>query len=79
MGRTEWLAWRILDRNYGFGERRMDLRFAKMTAALVANMPLRKGGAVRIDEFLADELGSKPPADCSAARFDRESTGGTRG
>ena len=78
MGRLELLRWRIFDRNYGFGERRMDLRFAKMTAALIANMPLRKGGSVKVEDFLIAEIGEDQRLrDLSAARFDAEARGRT--
>ena len=50
----------------------MDMRFAKLTAALIANMPLRKGGGVKVSEFLLDEIGAEVEPDLSVERFDRQ-------
>jgi hypothetical protein len=76
MGRREMLAWRILDENYSFGERRQDMRIAKQTAAILAAMPFRKAGRVRVRDHLLHEIHDEAPEPTlTAARFDAESRG----
>jgi hypothetical protein len=52
-------TWRLLDRLGEFGERRMDLRFAKLTMHLVACLRDRKSGPVRLGDMLLKTIDDK--------------------
>lgn len=79
MGCREYEHWRQFDRMYGFGEQRMDARFAKMTMHVIAAMPFRQG-TVRLRDFLLDAEQDDPaPVDLSAAAFDAAAKGCTHG
>ncbi len=64
----------MLDEIGAFGERRQDLRVAKMTMHLVACLRSSSGGAVRLEEMLLHSIDDQPvePADTAeeVARFD---------
>lgn len=52
-----WSEWQVFWNLYGFGERRMDVRFAQLMA-LIANLVRNKDSpAVSIDDMLPDEDG----------------------
>ena len=53
----EWeLAhWRQFDAMGGFGERRADLRMAKMTAHLIAAIPFGGKREITVEEFMLSE------------------------
>jgi hypothetical protein len=52
-----WSEWQVYWHLYGFGERRMDVRFAQLMA-LIANLVRGKDSpAVSIDDILPDEDG----------------------
>ena len=76
MGRREYARWRVLDEKYGFGERRMDLRFARQTAAIIAHIPFRGKGSVKVTDYLTPEIGDQTDDPvCTAERFDAASKG----
>lgn len=54
---SELADWRVLDRQIAFGERRMDQRFAKMTAHLIAAIPFSQRGRIRIEDYRLREFG----------------------
>lgn len=64
-----------MDARGEIGERRMDLRFAKLTMHVVACWASRKSGPVRLADYLLRAIDDPPPAepdgDEQLERFDR--------
>ncbi len=64
----------MLDEIGAFGERRQDLRVAKLTMHLVASLRSSAGGPVRLEEMLLKSIDDRPlePEDTAdeVARFD---------
>lgn len=57
MSSREWSEWQVFWRLYGFGERRMDVRFAQLMA-LIANLVRDKDSSpVSPEDILPDEDG----------------------
>lgn len=54
-----WSEWQVFWHLYGFGEKRMDVRFAQLMA-LIANLVRGKDSpAVSVDDLLLDEDGDE--------------------
>jgi len=72
---SEMAELRALDARGEIGERRMDLRIAKMTMHLVACWAGKKHGPVRLRDFLLPALDDVEPAvdeDEALQRFDAQ-------
>lgn len=55
MSSRQWSEWQVFWRTYGWGERRMDVRFAKLMALIANLVGGRDGEPVGIEHFLPDE------------------------
>jgi len=54
MPATELTLWRAADALCLFGERRADKRIAKLTAHLIAAIPLGEKKGITVEEFMLD-------------------------
>ena len=55
MSSRQWSEWQVFWRTYGWGERRMDVRFAQLMT-LIANLVRAKDASpVGVDAFLPDD------------------------
>ena len=55
MSSRQWSEWQVFWRTYGWGERRMDVRFARLMALIVNLVGGGDGEPVGIEHFLPDE------------------------
>lgn len=73
---TEMAELRAMDARGEIGERRMDLRFAKLAMHLVACWAGKKSGPVRLRDFLLGVIDEpepdEPDVDAELRRFDTQ-------
>ena len=55
MSSRQWSEWQVFWRTYGWGERRMDVRFARLMALIVNLVGGGDGEPVGIEHFLPDD------------------------